>query len=798
MNFGLKGKIKSVAETVAQALPYQELYPDGTILTKDWGLIKVWNVMFPDVSMSPVKQQECTDYIAQHYQRRPDGQKDLKVTYWFCTHRVPMKMTLDEKATGAFAMKGGDREVEDYREDMFSDADRNIVSVNYCCCKVEVKVSEEGISPDSRSKAEQVFREFEGAIRTSGSNPVPLQCSDENGMDPPAEHNIMTFIKYCTNMEYRLWKCPKDGMREFSEFVSTLAVQKGKPMRIGHKYVQVMTINDFPSATYSGILSSVLTLSFPFRWTTRWIPNNNKESQAKAKKLRQKYKASMKSWSSTMYEQTSGQQSQNIDTQASVDAQAMEDVLVDLAHGESLGEMTSTITVWDEDIGALSKKIQLIHDNLTAFGFDAIEETVYSNFQAWQSSFAGDSISGRRRPLVTATNLSHIVPFTTLYHGCPTNYYLESLVHVGWPHMTGRLPTQEPFYLNLNGDKDDIGHTFIVGSTGGGKSVFLALMGSQWARYPGSRVILFDKDQSFRNVCERSGDAAIYVPGADDSPLSFMPLARILTKPEEAMAWLELAVESTGTEVNADTSKAIREVCENWDDRPPTLERFFEKLNGRYPECPAIPALRKILSNENLARLFGGETDSFNNDSFKPKTMIEMNALMNMGDMAVLPALHFIFSRMDELFDARYTDENGIDHQLQDLHPTLLVMDEAWLFLRHKVFRNKIKEWLKTLRKKRVFVVMAIQNINDIDDPEEFLTSCYTKIYLANPDLKGEGATKLVEGYKGLGITDEEIKIIGNATRKRDYFIKQNNGGSALVNFCVDSYQLTHIARDGK
>ena len=98
--------------------------------------------------------------------------------------------------------------------------------------------------------------------------------------------------------------------------------------------------------------------------------------------------------------------------------------------------------------------------------------------------------------------------------------------------------------------------------------------------------------------------------------------------------------------------------------------------------------------------------------------MIEMGSLMNMGNSAVYPCLQFIFARIDELFDT-------------DPKPTLLVMDEAWLFINHKIFRLKIKEWLKTLRKKRVFVVMAVQNINDVDDPEEFLTSCHTRIYLA-------------------------------------------------------------------
>jgi type IV secretion system protein TrbE len=774
---------KNTAETVAQSLPYQELYKDGTILTKDWSLFKCWHVVYPDVSLSPIQADEVTSAVAQAFHRKTDGQKDIKSSYWFCVHRVPLKMIVDPEVSGEVNMRGGDLEVEQHRIGFFSDATQSLVNMNYCCCKVAVKLNENGIDPESRRKADEVFMELEGAMRTAQAVITPLVCQNRDETLVKPEHNIMTFLKFVTNMDYRLYRCPENGMNEFSQFLSTMDLDKGKPIRYGDRFIQMLTINDFPSETYPGILAQVLTLPFQFRWTTRWIPNNNRESQDKAKKLRNQFRSSQKGWGAIMYEQSTGKESANIETQAVVDTGAMENVLVDLAHGETLGELTSTIMVWGDTPGEVRKKVQRVKEALNATGFDAIEETVYSNYQAWLSSLPGDSLSGRRRPLVTASNISHIVPFTSVYHGSDKDYYLQRLTGNGWPHLMGRLVTKELYYLNLNGPDDDIGHTFIVGSTGGGKSVLLALLGSQWARYPGSRVILFDKDQSFRNICQRSG-GSIYIPGAEDSPLSFMPLSRIKTKPYEAKAWLELTIEAAGSQVTSQVAEQIAEVVEAWDDSTPTLERFIERLNGRHPDSPAIPALKRILDNELLARLFGGEADSFNNKSFGQKTMIEMNALMSMGDIAVFPALQFIFARMDELFDT-------------DQKPTLLILDEAWLFLNHPTFRKKIKEWLKTLRKKRVFVVMAIQNINDIDDPEEFLTSCHTKIYLANPELKGEGAEAIREAYKRLGVTDSEIRLIGNARRKRDYFIQQAEG-SALVDFCVDSYQLERIARDGK
>lgn len=772
--------IKKIKEnTVADALPYQELYSDGTLLTKDWSLMKCFHVLYSDVSLSSTAPDEVSEQISRTFHRHIEGQSDLKCSYWFIEQRQPLKMILNDNFTGIKNMVGGDREVERHRNELFSDVNENLINTSYACVKVKVNLTANGeIDESSRMKASNLFQELESCMHTIGAQIIPLTCDSEL-----PENNIMAFLKYSIGTEFKPFICPVDGMAGISEFLSTKGINKGKPMMIGDEYVQMLTINDFPNATYPGILYNLLTLNFPFRWSTRWIPYSNKESQKTARNLRKQFQAGTKSMRAVMYENSTGQVSQDINTQAVADASAVESVMMDLAKGETLGELTSCIEVIDRDLESLRKKVALVHEGLSSKGFDAIEETATSNFQAWKGSLPGDSESGRRRPLVTATNISHIIPFTSTYHGADTDFYLKRLTGCGWPHVMGRLSTREIFYLNLNGPKDDIGHTFIVGSTGGGKSVFLSLIGSQWARYPGSRVILFDKDMSFSNICKRT-DGAIYNPAADDSPLRFMPLSRIKEKPHEAVEWLEIAIESANTDVTAQMSKELMEVATGWDDSVPTVERFTKKLKGLNPENEALPALEKILESQQLSNLFGGDKDSFNNSSFGQKTMIEMGSLMNLGNMAVYPALQFVFSRLDELFDT-------------DPQPTLLIMDEAWVFLNHKIFRTKIKEWLKTLRKKRVFVIMAIQNINDIDDPEEFLTSCHTKIYLANPELKGEGAPAIKDAYRKMGVTDTEIEMIGNGTRKRDYFIQQAEG-SALVNFMVDSYQLQRLARDGQ
>ena len=66
--------------------------------------------------------------------------------------------------------------------------------------------------------------------------------------------------------------------------------------------------------------------------------------------------------------------------------------------------------------------------------------------------------------------------------------------------------------------------------------------------------------------------------------------------------------------------------------------------------------------------------------------------------------LTYLFHRLEERFDGR---------------PTLLVLDEAWVFLDHPLFAARIREWLKVLRKKNVAVVFATQSLADIADSDD-------------------------------------------------------------------------------
>ena len=109
--------------------------------------------------------------------------------------------------------------------------------------------------------------------------------------------------------------------------------------------------------------------------------------------------------------------------------------------------------------------------------------------------------------------------------------------------------------------------------------------------------------------------------------------------------------------------------------------------------------------------------------------------------------------------------------------PTYMFLDEFWRMLGTDRFKARIKNWLKTLRKKHVAVVMATQSLSDVarsDIKSALVESCPTKIYLTNPDLIPNSDTEM--DYFSFGLNEIEVEMIRLAQPKRDYYVKSEGG----------------------
>jgi type IV secretion system protein VirB4 len=134
---------------------------------------------------------------------------------------------------------------------------------------------------------------------------------------------------------------------------------------------------------------------------------------------------------------------------------------------------------------------------------------------------------------------------------------------------------------------------------------------------------------------------------------------------------------------------------------------------------------------------------------------------MNLGDRYALPVLLYLFRRIERSLNGQ---------------PAAILLDEAWLMLGHPVFREKIREWLKVLRRANCFVLMATQSLTDAANSGIFdviVESTATKLLLPNVYARDEDSTNL---YKRLGLNSRQIDMLATAIPKRHYYYLSEYG----------------------
>ncbi|MCI5040737.1 MAG: hypothetical protein MRY81_13745, partial [Donghicola eburneus] len=129
-----------------------------------------------------------------------------------------------------------------------------------------------------------------------------------------------------------------------------------------------------------------------------------------------------------------------------------------------------------------------------------------------------------------------------------------------------------------------------------------------------------------------------------------------------------------------------------------------------------------------------------------------------------------------------------------DGRPTLIILDEAWAYLKTPVFSQRITSWLREGRKKNLALLMATQSLKDILDDDlmgVIMESCKTKLFLPNA---GAHSDAIKPQYMRLGLNEQQVENIATASPKRDYYITQE-ANERIVEFALGPATLTLIGQ---
>lgn len=558
----------------------------------------------------------------------------------------------------------------------------------------------------------------------------------------------LTYLHGCVSTRRHAVAVPEVAMH-LDALLADQPLVGGLAPVLGDQHLRVLSVRGFPASTWPGLLDDLNRLGFSYRWSTRFLCLDKAEAEKELRRLRRQWFAKRKNIVALLRETIFQQESPLVDSDASNKASDADAALQELGGDQvAFGYVTATVTVFDADPTTANDKLRAVERAIQGRGFVTISETLNA-VDAWLSSVPGHVYANVRQPIVSTLNLAHMMPVSAVWAGPERNAHLD-----GPPLIVTRTDGATPFRLVTH--IGDVGHTLIVGPTGMGKSVLLATLAMQFRRYPGSRILAFDMGRSMRATILGLGGEH-YDLGTDGA-IAFQPLARIDRDGYRTWAadWVEGRLIQEGVAVGPPEKDAVWSALNSLASAP-VEQRTMTGLSVLLQSNALRQALQSYVLGGAHGKLLDADTDRLGAASVQG---FEMEELMH-SRAAVLAVLGYLFARFDERFDGA---------------PTLLILDEAWLFLDDPVFASRIRQWLKTLRKKNVSVVFATQSLADIKDSTiapAIVESCASRIFLPNPQAT-EPQIRVI--YEGFGLNSRQIEIVATAQPKRDYYYQSRLG----------------------
>lgn len=584
----------------------------------------------------------------------------------------------------------------------------------------------------------------------------------------------LTYLHGCVSTHRHRVRVPETPMY-LDALLADQPLTGGLEPRLGAQHLRILTITGFPTATTPGLLDELNRLAFPYRWSTRAILLDKTEATKLLTKIRRQWFAKRKSIAAILKEVMTNEASVLVDTDASNKAADADLALQELgADYAGVAYVTATVTVWDADPRIADEKLRLVEKVIQGRDFTAMAETINA-VDAWLGSLPGHVYANVRQPPISTLNLAHMIPLSAVWAGPERDEHFGSP-----PLLFGKTEGSTPFRLSLH--VGDVGHTLIVGPTGAGKSVLLALMALQFRRYEGAQVFAFDFGGSIRAAAlAMRGDWHDLGGGLTDgseTSVSLQPLARIEQTAERAWAadWIVAILTRESVTITPEVKEHVWTALTSLASAP-IGERTITGLSVLLQSNDLKQALRPYCIGGAWGRLLDAESEHLGTATVQA---FETEGLI--GTDAAPAVLAYLFHRIEDRLDGS---------------PALIIVDEGWLALDDEGFAGQLREWLKTLRKKNASVIFATQSLSDIDGSTiapAIIESCQTRLLLPNERAI---EPQIMTIYRRFGLNDRQIEIIARAMPKRDYYC-QSRRGNRLFELGLSEVALSLCAASSK
>lgn len=414
-----------------------------------------------------------------------------------------------------------------------------------------------------------------------------------------------------------------------------------------------------------------------------------------------------------------------------------------------LGDHHFTLAVYGTNMRALRDHMSVARAALADTGMVAAREGAALEAAYW-SQLVGN-FAWRARPApITSLNFAAFSPFHTFPAGQANGNH--------WDEAIALLKTsaRSPYFFNFH--KGDLGHTLIIGPSGGGKTVLLNFLMAQ-AEKTGARQIFIDKDRGAQIFVQASGGT--YLALHNGIATGFSPL-KALTDCAPDKSFLSLfirqLVRADGKPISVQEERRIEDGI-NAVMKLPVADRSLSALRSMLgmKDASGVGArLEKWTSEGSLGWVFDNSDDSMTLDA--RFIGFDMTDFLDNADIRT-PVMLYLFHRID----LALTGERMI-----------ICIDEFWKALGDEAFRRFAQDGLKTYRKRNALMVFATQSPADAlksDISHSILEQVATKIMLPNPF----GARR--DYVDGFALSEAEFKLVREdlSPESHKFLVKQGH-----------------------
>jgi type IV secretion system protein VirB4 len=560
--------------------------------------------------------------------------------------------------------------------------------------------------------------------------------SDYQGTDGGTNSELLELLSALYNGEMRPVRRPADDVdigqmlpyRRASFGLDAMELRgSGAP-----EFAAILGLKDYPDATSPGLLDGLLRQPVEMVVTESYAPAERTTAKERIDLALRRLRS--------------------VDEEAAAERADMLGARDALGNGAvSFGDHHLSVLVRESGLARLDEATAACAAALADTGAIAVREDINLEPGFW-AQFPGNEQYVVRRALISSANMASF--------GSMHGFALGQASGNHWGDAVTLLQTTSatPFFFNFH--HGDLGNFSVIGPSGSGKTVVMNFLAAQAQKFS-PRTILFDKDRGAELFIRGIGGRYDRINAGE--PTGFNPLAMPDTAENRAFLrdWLGVLLEAEGPEELAMIASSVDAAYEN-DASLRRLRHFKELLAGaKRPERGDLAdRLSAWINAGEHAWLFDNERDEL--DLGNRVLGFDMTALLENPRLRT-PVMMYLFHRIEERLDGK---------------PTMILIDEGWKALDDDVFAARIRDWLKTLRKRNALVGFATQSARDALDSRisaALVEQTATMVFMPNSRARAE------DYCDGFGLTEHELALIRSLPAHSRCFLVRQLDASVVV-----------------